>query len=233
MDSDKKKILFADDDPEIREVVRILLESEGYEVVEATNGNEAVSMADSSIDLVILDVMMPGCSGVTACAEIRKNSTVPILFLTAKTQDSDKTVGFSAGGDDYLAKPFSYSELIARVKAMLRRYYVYCGKQTTEDREKLQVKDLQIDTGINEVRKNGTKIALTDLEYRILYLLASNRKKIFTIQNIYESVWNEPYFYNSNNTVMVHIRNLRKKLEDDPQNPKYITNVWGKGYRIE
>lgn len=233
MDLDKKKILFADDDPEIREVVRILLESEGYTVAEAASGSEAVSMVDDSIDLVILDVMMPGGSGVSACAQIRKNFTVPILFLTAKTQDSDKTAGFAAGGDDYLAKPFSYSELIARVKALLRRYYVYCGKKTSNDAELLVVKDLRINPESNEVRKNGEKIPLTDLEYRILYMLASNRKKIFTIQNIYESVWKEPYFYNSNNTVMVHIRNLRKKLEDDPQNPKYITNVWGKGYRIE
>lgn len=233
MDLDKKKILFADDDPEIREVVRILLESEGYTVTEAASGSEAVSMVDDSIDLVILDVMMPGGSGVSACAQIRKNFTVPILFLTAKTQDSDKTAGFAAGGDDYLAKPFSYSELIARVKALLRRYYVYCGKKTSNDAELLVVKDLRINPESNEVRKNGEKIPLTDLEYRILYMLASNRKKIFTIQNIYESVWKEPYFYNSNNTVMVHIRNLRKKLEDDPQNPKYITNVWGKGYRIE
>ena len=233
MDLDKKKILFADDDPEIREVVRILLESEGYTVAEAASGSEAVSMVDDSIDLVILDVMMPGCSGVSACAQIRKNFTVPILFLTAKTQDSDKTAGFAAGGDDYLAKPFYYSELIARVKALLRRYYVYCGKKASNDAELLVVKDLRINPEINEVRKNGEKIPLTDLEYRILYMLASNRKKIFTIQNIYESVWKEPYFYNSNNTVMVHIRNLRKKLEDDPQNPKYITNVWGKGYRIE
>ena len=233
MDFDKKKILFADDDPEIREVVRILLDSEGYAVAEATNGSQAISMIDDSIDLVILDVMMPGCSGVSACSQIRKKSTVPILFLTAKTQDSDKTAGFSAGGDDYLAKPFSYSELIARVKALLRRYYIYCGKKASDEEDYLIVKDLRINTKTNEVRKNGEKISLTDLEYRILYLLASNRKRIFTIQNIYERVWQEPYFYNSNNTVMVHIRNLRKKLEDDPQNPKYITNVWGKGYRIE
>lgn len=118
---EEKKILFADDDPEIREVVRILLESEGMTVVEAANGDQAVERMDDTIDLVILDVMMPGRSGVSACAEIRKQSTVPILFLTAKSQDSDKTVGFSAGGDDYLVKPFSYAELTARVKAMLRR----------------------------------------------------------------------------------------------------------------
>lgn len=229
----REKILFADDDSEIREVVRVLLSNEGYTVLEAKNGEEAVALADESIDLIILDVMMPQRSGISACIEIRKNLTVPILFLTAKSQDSDKTMGFSAGGDDYLAKPFSYAELIARVKAMLRRYHVYRGKETIQKEEEIILHSLSISRSHNEVKKNGEEILITDLEYRILLLLAQNRGKIFTIQNIYESVWNEPYFYISNNTVMVHIRNLRKKLEDEPQNPKYIVNVWGKGYRIE
>ena len=221
---DKRKILFADDDPEIREVVRILLESEGYQVVEAENGEQAASAADDTFDLIILDVMMPGRNGFSACAEIRRKLNTPILFLTARTQDSDKTMGFGAGGDDYLAKPFSYAELAARVKAMIRRYHVYKGKEE-EGEESITVK--------NEVMKNSREILLTDLEYRILLLLASNRGKLFTIENIYESVWGEAYFYSANNTVMVHIRNLRRKLEADPKNPKYIVNVWGKGYRIE
>lgn len=228
-----KKILFADDDPEIREVVRILLESEGYEVQEAVNGEEAVSMASDELDLIILDVMMPVKSGVSACAEIRKRLTVPILFLTARTQDSDKTVGFGAGADDYLAKPFSYAELAARVKAMIRRYHVYKGKDEEQPEGVICFKELEIWRTYNEVKKNGQEILLTDLEYRILLLLASNRRKIFTIENIYESVWQEPFFYSANNTVMVHIRNLRRKLEHDPKNPKYIVNVWGKGYRVE
>lgn len=227
------KILFADDDPEIREVVRILLEGEGYEVLEAGNGQEAVAMADASLDLIILDVMMPVKSGVAACAEIRKSLTVPILFLTARTQDSDKTVGFGAGADDYLAKPFSYAELAARVKAMIRRYHVYKGKEGEEREGGIRLQELEIQRTFNEVKKGGEEILLTDLEYRILLLLVSNRGKIFTIENIYESVWNEPYFYSANNTVMVHIRNLRKKLEQDPRNPKYVVNVWGKGYRVE
>lgn len=227
----ERKILLADDDPEIRNVVRILLESEGFTVLDAANGTEAVETADGTIDLIILDVMMPGCNGYTACAEIRKKSTAPILFLTAKSQDSDKTMGFSAGGDDYLAKPFSYPELTARVKALLRRRYVYDQGQPADGA--ISLPGLSIDCAFNEVKKNGGEILLTDLEYRILLLLAKNRGKIFTIQNIYESVWQEPYFYTSNNTVMVHIRNLRKKLEDDPQNPRYLKNVWGKGYRID
>lgn len=229
----KRRILFADDDGEIREVVRILLEGEGYHVDEAADGAEAVAMADDSYDLIILDVMMPGRSGFSACAEIRKKSMVPILFLTARTQDSDKTMGFGAGADDYLAKPFSYTELAARVKAMIRRYHVYKGKAEETEDEVIAVKDLLIRKAWNEVKKGGEEIFLTDLEYRILLLLASSRGRIFTIESIYESVWNEPFFYSANNTVMVHIRNLRKKLEEDPKNPRYVVNVWGKGYRVE
>nr|WP_294151991.1 response regulator transcription factor [uncultured Clostridium sp.] len=234
MNTERKRILFADDDPEIREVVRILLEHEGFEVIEAGNGKEAVEKADQTVDLIILDVMMPGKSGILACLDIRKKLTVPILFLTARTQDSDKALGFSAGGDDYLAKPFSYTELVARVKAMLRRCYVYQGGSGNGERTAvIRIKDLSVDRDSREVRLEGEEILLTDLEYRILLLMAENRGKIFTIQNIYESVWEEPYYYTSNNTVMVHIRNLRKKLEKDPKNPKYLVNVWGKGYRIE
>ena len=191
---DKRKILFADDDPEIREVVRILLESEGYQVVEAENGEQAASAADDTFDLIILDVMMPGRNGFSACAEIRRKLNTPILFLTARTQDSDKTMGFGAGGDDYLAKPFSYAELAARVKAMIRRYHVYKGKEE-DGEESITVKDLVIQKSFNEVMKNSREILLTDLEYRILLLLASNRGKLFTIENIYESVWGEAYFY--------------------------------------
>ena len=230
---EKRKILFADDDAEIREVVRILLEGEGYQVDEAVDGAEAVAMADDSYDLIILDVMMPERSGFSACAQIRRKSMVPILFLTARTQDSDKTMGFGAGGDDYLAKPFSYTELAARVKAMIRRYHVYKGKPEEKEEEGIRVKDLVIQRSWNQVTRNGREISLTDLEYRILLLLASSRGRIFTIESIYEHVWEEPFFYSANNTVMVHIRNLRKKLEEDPKNPRYVVNVWGKGYRVE
>ena len=229
----KYKILFADDDPEIREVVGILLGSEGYTVIEASNGNEAIDKMDNSIDLVILDVMMPEMSGFLACAEIRRTSTVPILFLTAKSQESDKLMGFSAGGDDYLVKPFSYTDLTIRVKAMLRRSYVYTAKESDIDNDYIFVNNLAVNRKFNDVYKEDVEIILTDIEYRILLLLAENKHKIFSAKNIYESVWEEPYFYQSNNTVMVHIRNLRKKLEEDPQNPKYIINVWGRGYRVE
>lgn len=229
----QKKILLADDDPEIREVVRLMLSREGYEVTEAVNGIQAVEKASGSVDLIILDVMMPEMDGISACETIRQTSTVPILFLTAKSQDMDKETGFEAGGDDYLVKPFSMVELAARVKAMLRRSYVYQSQETASDDMVIRLPGLSIHTGLNEVIKNGQRLLLTDLEYQILVLLAQNRKRTYTSQELYETIWKEAYLYTSNNTVMVHIRNLRKKLEDDPQNPRYIKNVWGKGYRIE
>ena len=228
-----KKILYADDDSEIREALQLLLSCEGYETIEATNGEEVLRLLDDSVDLVILDVMMPGMSGYTTCAEIRKRSAVPVLFLTAKSQDSDLTMGFSAGGDDYLVKPFSYNEFINRVKALLRRYYIYGAKESEQYRMIRCCGNIEIDPDQCLVRQNGREITLTDLEYHILYLLATHPRKIFSAQNIYESIWNEPYFYTSNNLVMVHIRNIRRKLGDDPQNCHTIRTVWGKGYRIE
>ncbi len=229
----KQKILIADDNEDIREVLRVLLESEGFEVDEATDGDEAVEKTDSTVDLIILDIMMPNKNGYKACVEIREKTMVPILFLTAKTEDSDKTMGFSSGGDDYLIKPFSYTEIIARVKALLRRYYIYQGKSGEEKKNEIIIDNLVIDTDKNYVTIEDNEIKLTDIEYNILLLLAQNRRKIFSAQNLYESVWNEPYFYTANNTIMVHIRKLRTKLEKEPQNPKYIKTVWGRGYRIE
>ena len=231
---DEKSILFADDDPEIREVLRLLLSGEGYRTIEAANGAEVLEKLDDTVDLVILDVMMPGMSGYAVCSEIRRRSAVPVLFLTAKSQDTDKAVGFSAGGDDYLVKPFSYTELVSRVKAMLRRYCVYGAKSAEKNSGVIRCcGDIEINTAQNTVLRDGAEVPLTDTEYRILLLLASHRKTVFSVQSIYESIWNEPYFYTSNNTVMVHIRNIRRKLGDDPQNSRTIRTVWGKGYRIE
>lgn len=231
--ADERLIMIADDDPDIREVVRILLESEGFRIVEAVDGDDAISKINPAIDLYILDVMMPGKSGYQVCRAIRAASTAPILFLTAKSQDGDKSMGFSSGGDDYLPKPFSYTELTARVKALLRRYYVYRGKESEESKEKIVIRDLVIDRQTCEVRLAGAEVQLTDIEYRMLLLMAENRRKVFSAQNLYESIWNEPYFYSCNNTIMVHIRNLRRKIEPDPDNPQYIKTVWGKGYRID
>lgn len=231
--STMKNILIADDNEEIREIVRVLLESEGYNVIEAVDGEDAVIKVDESIDLIILDIMMPRKSGFKACVEIREKTSAPILFLTAKTQDSDKCLGFSVGSDDYLSKPFSYTELVSRVKALLRRYYVYKGKDRIESTDLININGLTINTTSKEVSIDEEEVTLTDIEYNILLLMAQHRKKVFSAQNLYESVWKEPYFYSCNNTIMVHIRNLRRKLEKDPENPKYIKTVWGKGYRIE
>lgn len=230
---EQTRILVVDDNPEIREVLRILLKSEGYEIVEAENGTQALELLDEHMDLVILDVMMPGLSGLKTCERMRDISNVPILFLTAKTQDTDKSMGLLMGGDDYLAKPFSHSELTARVKALLRRYHVYQGKKSEKQEETISVGELEIHKMFNEVKKAGKEINLTEIEYQILLLMASHKGKIFSAQMLYESVWNEPYFYTSNGTVMVHIRKLRIKLEDDPQSPKHVVTVWGKGYRVE
>ncbi|WP_238902486.1 MULTISPECIES: response regulator transcription factor [Clostridium] len=228
-----KNILIADDNEDIREIVRVLLESEGYNVVEAVDGEDAINKVDDEIDLIILDVVMPKKTGFKACIEIREKTSAPILFLTAKSQDSDKYMAFSAGSDDYLSKPFSYTELVSRVKALLRRYYVYKGKEIKDSDNSISINSLIINTSSNEASVDGKELILTEIEYNILLLMAQNRKKIFSAQNLYESIWREPYFYSCNNTVMVHIRNLRSKLEEDPQNPEYIKTVWGKGYRIE
>ena len=231
--AETKRILLADDDADIREVGRVLLEGEGYEVIEAKDGDEAVLLSAPDIDLYILDIMMPGKNGYQACREIRAKSSAPILFLTARSQDSDKAMGFSSGADDYLAKPFSYTELLARVKALLRRYYVYKGKESAAESGVITVKDLTIDPDGMRVERGGKAIALTDIEFRLLLTMAQNRKKVFSAEELYEKIWNEPYFYACNNTVMVHIRNLRRKVEPNADDPQYIKTVWGKGYRVD
>ena len=193
---DRQAILVVEDEPDIREGIRILLGGEGYIILEAGSGEAALSKLNEAVDLVILDIMLPGMSGLKVCEEIRKVSNVPILFLTAKAQESDKTIGLTAGGDDYLAKPFSYSELIARVKALLRRYCVYRGKTqsgTMNSDRIMTVGCIRIALDRNEVWKNGEELDLTDIEYKILSLMIQHPQRIFSTQNIYESVWEEPY----------------------------------------
>lgn len=179
--------------------------------------------------------MMPGISGIKTCEEIRKISFVPILFLTAKSDESDKLLGFMAGGDDYITKPFSYAELLARIKALLRRQQKYANGSPLASSSKdfwIKASGIRLNTCRNEVYVNDTKITLTKTEYDLLHIMMKYPQKIFSIQNLYESIWNEPYFNNSANTVMVHIRKLRKKIEHDPQKPVYIKTVWGKGYQF-
>lgn len=237
-DMSREHILIIEDDADIREGVRILLESENYIVTEAENGRKGLEALNDTMDLVILDIMMPGISGLRTCEEIRKMSNVLVLFLTAKAQESDKLIGLMAGGDDYLAKPFSYAELLGRVKALLRRYKVYMGKNSvSEDREEneeyIDIANIKINQEFNEVYVNGVEKEMSDIEYNILLLMMQHPRKIFSAKNLYESVWDEPYFYSCNSTIMVHIRKLRVKIEEDPTNPRYIKTVWGKGYRFD
>ena len=231
-----KKILIIEDDEDIREGVRLLLESEEFSVIEAKNGAEGLELIRPDTALIILDIMMPGMNGLRTCEEIRKISNVPVLFLTAKARESDKLIGLMAGGDDYLAKPFSYAELLGRVKALIRRYTVYMGsafipEEETEDY--LELAGIRINRTYNEVFVEGEEKQLSNIEYQILLLMMQHKGKIFSAQNLYESIWKEPYFYSCNSTVMVHIRNLRTKIERDPKNPRYIKTLWGKGYRFE
>ena len=228
--------MVVEDDEAIREGIRILLGGEGYTVLEAASGEDALRNMNDAVDLVILDIMLPGISGLKVCEELRKTSNVPVLFLTAKSQESDKTIGLTAGGDDYLAKPFSYAELIARVKAQLRRYVVYRGKKqnlSMSTDQTLTSGRLKIALDRNEVWKDGEPLDLTEIEYKILALMMQHPQRIFSANVLYETVWNEMYTYSANSTIMVHIRKLRTKIEDDPHNPVYIKNVWGKGYRYE
>ena len=232
---DTSNILIVDDNPEIREIIEILLTGEGFTTFKAEDGMTALKLInEQDFDLIILDIMMPGINGYQTCLEIRKTSNAPILFLSARTKDSDKTLGFSSGGDDYLAKPFSYNELISRVKALIRRYHVYKGKtEETPALQTIQYHELTIDELRGQVSKYGIYIDLTDTEYRMLTLLIRNRGQIFSAARLYEAIWDEPYYYGANNTVMVHMRNLRQKIEEDPNNPALIKTIWGKGYRCD
>lgn len=226
---EKIRILAVDDEPDLRALLRILLTNKGYEVLEAASGIEAVDAVrrEPRIDLVIMDIMMPGLSGVEACAEIREFSAVPMLFLTAKSQLTDKAEAYASGGDDYLAKPFAQSELMMKVESLTRRYRVYKGKQDT-----VSVENITLDEEKGCALRNGQRIDLTDKEYAILRFFFHNRGKTLDVQAVYEGVWGEKFMPSSNNTVMVHILNLRKKLELDPANPKLIRTVWGKGYQF-
>lgn len=231
------RILVVDDNPEIREIIRILLSGEGYTVCEAADGASALeALEKGNFDLILLDIMMPGMNGYETCQNIREKSNAPILFLSARTTDSDKLLGFSSGGDDYLEKPFSYPELLGRAKALIRRYHVYQGKSNTVERENrgiISYHELEIDTHHETVLRNGKAVELTDTEYAMLKLLVTNRRQIFSAQKLYEAIWNEPYYYGASNTVMVHVRNLRRKIELDPQNPVLIKTTWGRGYHCD
>lgn len=222
-------ILVVDDDPDIRQLIRIVLETNGYGVTEAHSGQAALQLlqAHPSMDLMVLDIMMPEMDGIHACRAIRQFSTVPILFLTAKTQLGDMADAYRSGGDDFLPKPFSPTTFLMKVESLLRRYRTYKGKCEYHD-------DLpfRLDMERHSVLMGDETIVLTSKEYEILLYLYLRRGRVVSVKEIYEDAWNEKYLPTSTNTVMVHIMNLRKKLEQDPTEPKLIRTIWGKGYQL-
>ena len=226
-------ILVVDDEADIREIVRILLENKGYSVSCAASGGEAVSfIADHpETDLVVMDIMMPELSGVEACRQIREHSSAPILFLTAKTLETDKAEAYDSGGDDYLAKPFSQAELLMKVDSLLRRYRIYRGKP--EQMPAAPGKRLVLCSEKGYVLRDGEVIPLTNKEIEILQFFLDRPGQIVDARMLYEGVWKDKYLPSSTNTVMVHILNLRKKLEVDHTDPKLIRTVWGKGYQLD
>ena len=232
-----ERILIVDDEKEIRDLIEIYLKGEGYNTVKAVDGEEALEILKrEEIDLIILDIMMPKLNGIEACMKIREEREMPIIMLSAKSEDTDKILGLNMGADDYLTKPFNPLELVARVKSQLRRFYRFNPRVKNQEdiveENKIVIEELEIVLDTHEVTIDGKEIKLTPTEFDILVLLAKNRGRVFSIENIYESVWQQE-FMESDNTVMVHIRKIREKTEENPRSPKYIKTVWGVGYKIE
>ncbi|HIZ93997.1 response regulator transcription factor [Flavonifractor sp. An112] len=227
-------ILVCDDDRDIVSALDIYLTSEGYRTVKAYDGLEAIKAAEAQpVDLILMDIMMPGLDGIRATAKLREKFNVPIILLTAKSEDADKVLGLNIGADDYITKPFNPIEVIARVKSQLRRYTSLGGKSgTSENTQLLTNGGIVLDDSAKSVTVDGDQVNLTPLEYNILLLLLKNPGRVFSTSQIYELVWNDPSL-GSENTVAVHIRHLREKIEIDPANPRYIKVVWGLGYKME
>jgi len=231
MKDGKINILIADDEIEIRDVLRLLLTGEGYAVTEAEDGNQVLSAANEAIDLYLLDVNMPGLSGIMAAAQLRQTYDTPIVFLTAYSTETDKVLGFSAGADDYIVKPFSNIELLMRLRAILRRNGACRVEAPKKAARQLSIGDAVLDLDRQSALKGETVIPLTYTEFKILELLASNRKRIYSLESIYQSIWDDNAVGDS--AIMVHIKNIRKKLGDDSRNPVYIKTAWGRGYYID
>ena len=224
-------ILICDDDKDIVSALKIYLESEGYRTFEAYNGKEALAILDrEDVHLVLLDVMMPGMDGITALAKLRESSNVPVILLTAKSEDTDKVLGLNVGADDYVTKPFNPVELQARVRSQLRRYLQLGGGAVKED--VLQIGGIRLDDASKTVTVDGEAVSLTPREYDILKLLMQNPGRVFHPRDLYRKVWNEEPF-GAESTVAVHIRHLREKIEIDPAEPRYLRAVWGQGYKME
>ena len=226
-------VLVCDDDREIVEAIEIYLSQEGYKVLKAYDGEEALKVLDrEKVDLLIIDVMMPKLDGIRATLKIREKKNMPIIILSAKSEDADKILGLNVGADDYMTKPFNPLELTARVKSQLRRYTQLGSTIDKSNQVVYAVGGLSIDDEQKEVTVDGEPVRLTPIEYNILLLLVKNQGKVFSIDQIYESIWNEDAI-GVDNTVAVHIRHIREKIEINPKEPRYLKVVWGVGYKIE
>ena len=225
-------ILVCDDDKEIVEAIDIYLQQEGYQVFRAYDGEDALKiLKEEEIHLLIIDVMMPKLDGIRATLKIREESSIPIIILSAKSEDTDKILGLNVGADDYITKPFNPLELVARVKSQLRRY-TKLGNAAENGQAVYQVGGLAINDELKEVTVDGEIVKLTPIEYNILLLLMKNQGKVFSINQIYENIWNEDAI-GADNTVAVHIRHIREKIEINPKEPRYLKVVWGVGYKID
>ena len=227
-------ILVCDDDKEIVDAIEIYLVQEGFHVLKAYDGEQALEiLKEEEVHLLILDLMMPKLDGIHAIMKIREDSSIPIIVLSAKTQDTDKILGLNLGADDYVAKPFNPLELIARVKSQIRRYTNFGSAGEAQNPEKVySTGGLVINDDRKEVTVDGEPVKLTRIEYNILLFLVQNKGKVFSIDQIYEQIWQEEAF-GADNTVTVHIRHIREKIEIDPKNPKYLKVIWGIGYKVE
>jgi len=224
-------ILVCDDDKEIAEAIRIYLENEGYKVFLAFNGLEALNiLEEQQVHLVIMDIMMPQMDGLKATIKLREDKNIPVIMLSAKSEDTDKIIGLNMGADDYITKPFNPLELIARVKSQLRRYTTLGSLETKSNVYKTG--GLVVDDESKQVIVDGEEVKLTPVQYKILKLLTANAGRVFSIDEIYEKVWQETA-YSAENTVAVHIRRIREKIEINPKEPKYLKVVWGIGYKVE
>ena len=225
------RIFLVDDEKEIADLIELYLLNEGFEVIKCMDGRTALDkIRTESFDLAILDVMLPDVDGFTLCSEIRKRYHFPVIMLTARTSDTDKISGLTLGADDYVTKPFNPLELLARVKAQIRRFYQY---NTAEDTENIiEISGLEVNMSTHICKLYGEVLDFTPIEFRIVSTLCKNAGKVVTTQELFEYVWGEKYL-DSSNTVMVHIRRIREKMKEKPKNPKFIKTVWGVGYKIE
>ncbi|MGL5614666.1 MAG: response regulator transcription factor [Sarcina sp.] len=225
-------ILVVDDEVEITNAIEIYLSSEGYDVLKAFDGIEALNILEKEkIDLAILDVMMPKLDGIRTVKKIRETMEIPVIMLSAKSEDTDKIIGLNMGADDYLTKPFNPLELIARVKSQLRRYMKYSSKVEEKKDVIIRAGGLELNLDKKEFTLDGEVLRVTPIEFKILKLLMENKGRVFSIEEIYEKVWNEPAY--NTDTVTVHVRRIREKIEINPKEPRYLKVVWGIGYKIE